>query len=214
MGKQQGWLIRGLKVWADLAFFGGAAALIIIMVFGITASLPALGSDEWVVAVPVAIGEGTLRPILSLPTGRDRGNGLSEVRIVDAGGELRVNSLRPGLFLGSLAFYWVALLLALWVVFLLRRILIKTRLGEPFSQQNVRDLTLIGWIAVAVSTVEPLLEFLLSRWILGQVEVSEIALSPPFNPRLDGILFGLFILLLASVWKEAVRMAEEQSLTV
>lgn len=214
MGTHQSWLRKGLKVWADLVFFGGAAAFLVIFVLGIIASLPVVGSEEWVVAVPVAIGEGTLRPVLTLPAGQDPGSGLSEVRIVDAGGELRVNSLRPGLFLGSLTFYWAALLIALWVVFLLRRILIKTYQGEPFNPRNVRDLALMGWITLVASAVGPFLEFGFSRWILGQVEVTGIALSAPFNPRLGGILFGLLLLLLAGVWKEAVRMAEEQSLTV
>jgi hypothetical protein len=214
MGTHQRWLRKGLKIWADIVFFGGAAVFLLILVLGIIASLPVVGSGEWVVAVPVAIGEGTLRPVLSLPTGQDPGSGLSEVRIVDAGGELRVNSLRPGLFLGSLAFYWAALLIALWVVFLLRRILIQTYQGVPFSQQNVRDLSLIGWITLTTSAAGPVVEFFLSKWILGQVEISRITVSPPLNIRVDGIIFGLFILLLASVWKEAVLMAEEQSLTV
>jgi hypothetical protein len=55
---------------------------------------------------------------------------------------------------------------------------------------------------------------MMSRWTLARVEVTTVPLSPPMEIHTEWILCGLLVLVLAAIWKEAVQMAEEQSLTV
>lgn len=132
-----------------------------------------------------------------------------------AGPDLSNNlTTRNHLYLGSIFFYLAGGILVLWLVWLVRRILVATAKGTPFDPANVRNLTLMGWIVVLAGSVGPVLEHGLVRWILSQVEPTELPLSPPLDFRLGVVFLGLLILVLAAVWREAVSMAEEQSLTV
>lgn len=153
-------------------------------------------------------------PVLPLASEGGDANGKGR-RIVDGRGELRFDTLNSTLYLGSIAYYFLAGLLALWVVFLLRGILVRALQGEPFGLDNVRALSLMGWIMVAAGAVGPFLERLFASWILDSVGPAWVAISPPpLGIRPETILTGLLLIALSGVWKEAAAMAEEQSLTV
>jgi hypothetical protein len=137
------------------------------------------------------------------------------VRIVDGRGELKFDTLDNSLYLGGILYYVVGGVVAFFVVFLLRRILVVTRGGKPFSRANVRDLMLIGWIMVGAGAVGPFLERVFVRWVLSHLSITGMAISPPpLGIRVETLVTGLLVLVLASVWREAASMAEEQSLTV
>ena len=69
-------------------------------------------------------------------------------------------------------------------------------------------------IIVSAGFVSSVLEYSVSRWIITKVEVLTVPLSPSLQVHKEWIVCGLLVLVLAAIWKEAVRMAEEQSLTV
>ena len=56
--------------------------------------------------------------------------------------------------------------------------------------------------------------FLFGRWTLSLPQHSGLPVSHTFSLDGNGIVFGLLVLVLASIWKQAVQMAEDQSLTV
>jgi hypothetical protein len=212
MAKSGRYLIPGLKIWFDLMLFVGGAAAVLVMVLGVGTTFEPSDQADWTVAVPIALGEGQLESVLSLESAPE---GATDVRIVDGRGKLRFDTLDNLLYLGSIFYYVVAGLIALFVIFLLRRILVATRGGDPFSQANVRDLMAIGWIMVGAGAVGPFLERGFVSWVLAHFETTGVTLSPPpLGLGFETIVTGLLVLVLASVWREAVAMAQEQSLTV
>ena len=207
-------LIKGLKLWFDFLLIVAGSAVGVILILAIATSFDRGERPDWTVSVPVSLGEGQIKPVFHLDSEGGDANGQGR-RIVDGRGELRFDTLHNTLYLGSIAYHVLGGLLALWVIFLLRGILARASRGEPFSLSNVRSLNFMGWIMVAAGTVGPFVERFFVAWVLDSVGPGGVAISPPpLGVRSETILLGLLLLALASVWKEAAAMAEEQSLTV
>jgi hypothetical protein len=98
-------------------------------------------------------------------------------------------------------------ILALVVLVLMRRIVRSVAAGDPFVEENVRRLRIIGWL-VALS---PLLlviaqvarSELVSRSAAGDLALSHITIA--FVP----ILIGGLLLVLAQVFAEGLRLRED-----
>jgi hypothetical protein len=215
-GLERRGLARGLKILLDILFFL-AIALGVLWLVGLSVSTFTDYDDGWELDVPVAIGVGTFYPSLRVETSRNTSppfENMLNTRIVEARGEFRGLHHSLPMHLGESVIFFLFLALFLWVLTLLRRILATTAGGHPFDPVNPRRLNTLGWIILSAAVISSLLEYLVSRWVLARVEVVTVSLSPPINIHQEWILCGLLVLVLAAIWKEAVRMAEEQSLTV
>ena len=101
-------------------------------------------------AFPVSIGEGTVRTILPLTIDTVASPGVQRAVIVDARGELRLQTTRwPLQFLPNLGML-LALWLAIYIIHLMRGILRRVKDGDPFAAQNVRSLQIIGTLLLAL----------------------------------------------------------------
>ena len=67
---------------------------------------------------------------------------------------------------------------------------------------------------MSTSLATTVIQFLAGRWALSEPELAGLPFSPIVKLDQGWIFVGLLILVLAAIWQEAVRMAEEQSLTV
>jgi hypothetical protein len=209
-------LVRGLKACVNVLFFLSFGASVLWMVAWPISGFT--GNVGWDVNVPVAIGERSVLPVLPLELSR---GGLQEIasvapslRLVNAVGELRFQTANPRL---SLCFWAVVMLyfgLLLLGLHLLRKMLHTTSEGRPFHPSNVRRLSSLGWIILAAGSAGPILRFSFARWALSDLPVTGIPLSPPLKANGEWVICGLLVLILAGIWREAVQMAEDQSLTV
>lgn len=225
-------LAKGLKVWIDILFYLSLVAGGLLSVVWPIAALT--GSGDFDLSIPVSIGESSLFPVHRLEvdaggigstqeesagqavgarqTTPDPGTG--PFSLVDARGELRFSNptLTPVLFyLG----HQVVLLAALiYGLLLLRRILATATEGRPFHPTNPARLNQLGWIIVVTGVLAPISQFFFGFWVLARYPVTGIPLSPSVEVFEEWVFAGLLVLVLAAIWKEAVGMAEEQSLTV
>ena len=206
-------LAGGLKVFLDILFF-----LVLVVGVLLVLSLPISAltdyDDGWDGNFPVAVGEGRLYPTLPVAVDETAWPGLENVRVTGARGELRFlhHSLSTHLGIATaFLLYWGAFL---WGVTLLRRILATTAAGRPFDPVNALRLNVLGWIIILASALTSVLEYLVSRWVLSTVDVVTVPLSPSLQVHVGWIICGLLALVLAGVWRVAVPMAEDQSLTV
>lgn len=215
MASRRGFLIKGLRIWLDFILIIAGIALSLLLVLGVATSFEEIDQSDWTVSVPVALGEGALKPILPLPTPSGGAPLATEVSLVDGRGELRFDTRDRLLYLGGIFWGLLGGVVAWWALFLLRRILRTTEQGDPFNPRNVRDLMWMGWILVLVGAVGPLLERAWVGKVLEQTGPLGIPFSPPrLGVHFDALVGGLLVMVLAGVWKEAAAMAEEQSLTV
>lgn len=195
-------LAKGVKIWLDIIFYLALVAGFIVLVVGPVASLT--GHEAYEITVPVALGEDAL-----VPVGQTNGP-----RLEDAKGELRFTPTR----VGPRAAFWIlgVVLFAagIYGLILIRRILATAVEGRPFHPENPRRLNHLGWVIVATSVFAGVSQLAFGRWALSLPQHADLPLSPTWEGPGNWILFGLLILVLASIWKQAVQMAEDQSLTV
>jgi len=214
MSKSSVGLIRGLRAFLGFLLFLGVLGCLLYFIWIGVGVLNHSPGTEFDISMPAALGEGTLKQVIPLTPGPGTSDEFGNIRVVDGRGELRFETTEIGIHLGSNGALLLGTLIVLWEIFLLERILSRTAGGEPFHPKNVRGLNLMGWITLGAGLGGPIIENLLGRWIIPQVQVVEIILSPwpPFRP--EPVLVGLLLLVLSSVWRQGAQMAEEQSLTV
>jgi hypothetical protein len=195
-------LAKGLRVWLDILL-----VIVLLATVAITVVWPLLswaGQEAYEVTVPVSVD----RDALSSPGGH------GGVSLADTRGQLKY---LPETFFPKLVFWLisvVAVAVLIYGILLLRRVLSTTARGSPFHPDNPRRLNRLGWLIVATSLVATVAEFLAGRWVLSDPELAGLPLSPLLKFDQGWLFVGLLVLVLAAIWKEAVRMAEDQSLTV
>jgi hypothetical protein len=212
-GLERRGLARGLKVFLDILFYL-AFAVGVLLAVSLPISTFSNYDEGWDGNFPVAVGEGVLYPELHVGVDETTWPGLVNVRVTGARGELRFLHHSLPTHLGWAAGFLLLWGAFLWAVTLLRRILATTAGGHPFDPVNVRRLNLLGWIIVMASVLTSSLEYLASRWVLSRVDVVTVPLSPSLQIHAGWIVCGLLVLVLAGIWRVAVQMTDEQSLTV
>lgn len=93
-----------------------------------------------------------------------------------------------------------------------RVLLAEYREGRVFEARAARQLTWLGKLVLMWWIGNPLLEALLrvALWAIGEVPLDDLEYAPDFT----FLLFGLLLYVLGSIMGEAVRVAEEQRLTI
>lgn len=195
-------LAKGLRFWLDfLLALLLVAAIVVIIVWPI---LSWAGHEAYEITVPVSVDRDALSP-----PGAHDGWSLAETR-----GKLKY---LPATFAPKLM-YWllsvVGVILLGYGILLLRRVLSTTGRGFPFHPDNPKRLNRLGWLIVSTSLLATVAEFLAGRWALSDPELAGLPLSPLLDLDQGWLFVGLLVLVLAAIWKEAVRTAEDQSLTV
>ena len=206
-------LARGLKIFLDV-FVVLILLAAVLRVIGLSISAFTAYDDGWEFDVPVAVGEGSFYTRLPVESVHGAGPALISRWVSQARGRLIFHHDSLPLHLGGEAlalFFYGALI---WGITMLRRILATTAAGCPFDRLNPRRLNTLGWIIVVSVAVASLLQYLVSRWVLSRFESVTVPLAPSIDANLEWLMCGLVVLVLAAIWREAVLMAEEQSLTV
>ncbi|KPJ90919.1 MAG: hypothetical protein AMS18_09755 [Gemmatimonas sp. SG8_17] len=206
---------RVVKLWLDVSLVLGGIFWCFLSLWLLLS--PLVMSDSSTSAdgvVQVAIGSGSLRPVLSL-SGTGSGNArVDSLRIVDGRGELRFKTTTWWLHFVSAVRMLLGTFAVLFVIYLLRNIVVTVTAGRPFTVVNVQRIRLMGLFLLVGGVVVPLVEYLTARIILGQIILEGISVSPPFDLNGGVILGGLLILVLATVFEYGSRLETDQSLTI
>lgn len=110
----------------------------------------------------------------------------------------------------------VQALMLLFIVLHLRNIFASICNDEAFTTANALRLKRVGIVLFAAYLVDPLWQF----WTWGMVingihiDIAGFSFSPAFNPSFRGLFVALVVLVLSGVLAEAVRIQEEQRLTI
>jgi hypothetical protein len=125
------------------------------------------------------------------------------LRIKDAGPEQNLYAVGRDIVPGFLVFS---------VLWLLRRILVSVREGDPFTAFNVRRLRLIGLLLLIGTPIAALTASAFEQALASSVSAlgSGIAISVPGG----GLIAGLGVFVLAQVFEHGVRLREDVAGTV
>jgi len=210
---------RVVKVWLDIAFWLGLLGGVVLAGWTLISPVVIARSGRPAdLSVKVAVGSGSLLPVEQLQTPQDadgsRTSALTRPRLVKARGELRLDATSWGLQAASNLGRLVGIALALWVIYLMRRVVATVIAGDPFVAENARRIRWIAMIVIAAGVVGPFVDYVVARAVLARVAIEGVTLSPPVPVEASPILEGLLVWVLAAVFDRGAVLEKEQSLTV
>ena len=101
-----------------------------------------------------------------------------------------------------------------------RNLFASLSLGKAFTRKNATRLKKMAFVTIASQITVPLINYVVWRSALQHVSFNTggFQLRPPFleswGPHLNLIVFGLALLVLSGVLKEAKQVTDEQRLTI
>ncbi len=106
------------------------------------------------------------------------------------------------------------LILALIVIFLLRRVFRRIRAGNPFDRSNAANLKLLGYIVAISGPVWGTFKALQATDYLFDVEIAGACTGVALDLHLVMVFIGLVIVAIAHLFELAARIQREQDLTI
>ena len=154
--------------------------------------------DLGAISDSVAVSSGVRDPVIT---------GLAELSID--------TSSLPALYLFT-AILEIGGLVGLYVLIQLRALFASLVSGTSFTPENSGRIKNIGFVVIAWSLINPLLQYFGGGAILAEysLNVPGIELSPAFELNGMTIFIGLAMIVLSSVLNEATDMHEAQKLTI
>jgi hypothetical protein len=134
--------------------------------------------------------------------------------LVRGQGELRIRTSSKSAW--TLLFLMIEITLAalLYVYGQLRALMRSVLERQPFLPENSARVRRVGLVVIAWSLAAPILKLLVGVAMVDEIAVRGLILEPPLDFRLETLFFGLAILVLAEVFRQASELQADQSLTV
>jgi hypothetical protein len=140
---------------------------------------------------------------------------------VKARGELRLQTTDWWLQFASLGRFLVAMMVVLYVVWMLRRVLKNVLDDRPFDPANGGLLRRCGYSILLLGVALPPVDFVLASRVLSGIRVANLNLRPAVTFDKDVLLVGLLFLVFGiiltrgnEIQEHERALQEEQSLTV
>ena len=217
--------VRILKVWFDVVLVvGGAASVLLLGWLALSPFVMASGDRSADGAVQVVVGERSWLPVFPLDvesTDLERDPMIQNANLVWARGELRFLTSEWWLHVSTAGEFVVGGLIALYLIWLLRKVLVNVLADRPFDAGNGRYMSRCGYIILVLGAVWPVLEYALSKYVLSGIEVTNIDLRPAITLEKDVFALGLLFLVFGAILtrghelqEHEQALEEEQSLTI
>ena len=110
----------------------------------------------------------------------------------------------------------ISVMVAIYVIVLLRSLLMSLRGGNSFSIENSLRIRKIGFVLILWNLIYPMIQYYGWGMVVNTISFSSegIRLYPAFEVNGVAIFSGLMLLVLSGVLREAADMKKEQQLTV
>lgn len=205
---------RIAKVWSDVLWWVGlASAAVLSVMFLLSPVLMRSGLNQVAVQVTVEnAGTARTQPVATADTAR-----ASQVVIRERDAtrhlEFRTTDWRMLLLVNWVLM--VPILLGLLGIYQLRSFLTDVLASAVFTRRNADRLSRLGWLVIAVAVLAPPLQYWRSWIVLRRLDLDAASMSPAAPDWVDGsAMFGVLLLVLASVWRYGVELQQERDLTV
>jgi len=205
---------RIAKVGSDVLWWVGLlAAAVLTLMFLLSPVLVRSGLNQVAVQVTVEnAGMPRTQPVSSTDTARASQVVIQE-RDTTRHLEFRTTDWRTFLMVN-----WVLLVpipFGLLGIHYLRSFLADVLASAVFTRTNAARLSRLGWLVIALAVVAPPLQYWRSWIVLKRLDLDIATLSPASPDWIDGsAMFGVLLLVLASVWRYGVELQQDRDLTV
>jgi len=206
---------RIAKLWIDISLVVGLAGFSLVALWLVLSPLVMAGPDSTAdVAIPVAIGARSIKPVVVLQQAGAASSQVANPRIVDGRGELRfeTTSWSVQFFTNLVRLFGIAAVL--YLLYLVRHTLHSALAGRPFAVDCIGRVRIIGLSLIALGFAIPVIEYFVALQVLARLDLAGLEVSPPFDVRQETVIAGLLILVLASIFSYGARLESDQSLTI
>ena len=104
--------------------------------------------------------------------------------------------------------------LMLWVLAQLRAVFRTLRAGRPFVADNARRIRRIAYAVIVGEIARSAATYAGMRYAITSFVVEGVGFEVQPDVNITALVCGLIILVIAEVFREGTRLAEEQSLTI
>jgi hypothetical protein len=140
--------------------------------------------------------------------------GINDAQLRDLRGTLNFPPRKGPLFVANLLIFFGALALAWWGIHQLRAFFRTLRDGKPFVPANALRLRRIGWAVIAGELARAAIVFFENYYAMRHFAVAGLAFDARPELNVYAVVNGLIILVIAEVFREGTRLADEESLTI
>jgi hypothetical protein len=209
-----------LTILVDVAWFAIAAVLAIGVVLLLSGNVVGFRLDfdgpnietgpdaAMTMGIPVTV---TLHPGINQVAAPALGIGTA--RLQQLRGALRFAPVRGPLYFANAAIV-LGVLVMLWILTQLRGLFRTLRDGRPFVAANATRLRRIGWAVIVAELARTAVIFFENYYVMTHFSAAEVTFQAHARVDFSAIFDGLVILVIAEVFREGTRLADEQSLTI
>ncbi|UCG87143.1 MAG: DUF2975 domain-containing protein [Gemmatimonadota bacterium] len=204
-----------VKLWIDVSFVVAFAGFCLLALWlALSPMIMAGPNSRGDVAIPVAIGSRSIRPVVAVQEAGPASGEVANPRIVDGRGELRfeTNSWSLQFFPNLVRVFGFGVVL--YLLYLVRGILRSALAGRPFAVDCIARIRIIGLSLIALGFAIPFIEYSVASNVLARLDLAGLAIAPPFDIRQETVFAGLLVLVLASIFGYGARLESDQSLTI
>jgi hypothetical protein len=106
------------------------------------------------------------------------------------------------------------LAVVLWVIGQLRALFCSLRAGRPFVSANAIRIRRVGYAVIGAELTRSILDYTGMRYAMTHFAIEGLRFETRFDLNVVVLVCGLIILVIAEVFSEGTRLADEQSLTI
>ena len=139
--------------------------------------------------------------------------GMRNARIEDAVGTLRFEA-HPAIVLTVVGIGLVGVAATLAVLHQLRGVVATMSVGAPFVVANARRLRIVGLAVIVYELVTACMRLALSLWAMRNLSVRGLTVRWVFDLRIEVLLVGAVILVIAEVFRVGTQLQQDHDLTI
>ena len=139
------------------------------------------------------------------------------VMLLSGRGDLKIENTHSRLsWYLSAVMSQVMLFIFLFGLWQMRSLFTSLAAGDTFTLENTEHVRVLAYVVIAWNIILPALQYVGGRVMLNDIafDVPGIRLYPSFELNVGGIFVGLAILVLSGVLREALRIKQDQALTI
>lgn len=204
-------LARAVRIYVSFGWWFCAIGLVavplgLLLVLG-RVSQPDLPAPDMPVLARIQVDEAALAPAEPTLAGQPS-------TLVFGQGEMRIRTRSRAAWTLLFLVIEIVLVALLYVYGQLRSLMRSVVERDPFAEENATRIRHVGLVVIAWGIVAPFLKLVVGAAMIDEVQVRGLILSPPVELQLETVFFGLAILVLSEIFRQASELKNEQSLTI
>jgi hypothetical protein len=204
-------LAKAVQIYVTIGWWGSAIGLVVVPL-GLLLVLGGVDrSDRPAPDMPVlarlTIDEAALAPI---------GPGVASEpsSLVSGQGELRIRTRSKAAWTLLFLLIEIVLVVLLYVYGQLRALIRSVLDRQPFREENAARIRRLGIVVIAWGAIAPFVKLVVGAAMIDEVAVRGLVLQPPIEMQFETVFFGLAILVLSEIFRQASELKNDQSLTI